>query len=188
MSDKETTLTEELNQEQSSAEASSNQASVDHEIPDSTYTDISELEKLRSETEELKNKWLRAQAEFENFRRRTRQEKEETAKYASKRLIEQLLPVFDNFDRALQSSKENQDFEALYKGVDMIFRQFSAILEQEGLKPMDVVGQSFNPEFHQAVMQVESEEHEEGMIVEEIQKGYMLKDKVIRPAMVKVSS
>lgn len=147
-----------------------------------------ELDELRRQVEEHQQKVLRTQADFDNFRRRTRQEKEEKAKYASQNLIEQLLPVLDNFERALDSSKTSNDFEALAKGVDMIFRQIDQLMDQEGLKRMETVGQPFNPDFHQAIMQVESEEYEEGYIVEEVQKGYMLKDKVIRPAMVKVSN
>jgi len=85
------------------------------------------------------------------------------------------------------ASKDSGDFEALAKGVDMIHRQLLQLLEQEGLKPMETVGQPFNPEFHEAVMRVESDEHEEGTVVEELQRGYILKDRVIRPAMVKVS-
>lgn len=147
-----------------------------------------EAVQLRAQVDELQNKLLRAQADFDNFRRRARQEKEEFAKYASQKLLEQLIPVFDNFERAVSASKENQDLDSLAKGIDMIYRQMSQVLEQEGVKPIEAVGQPFNPEFHQAVMQVESEEHEEGIIVEELQKGYMLKEKVIRPSMVKVSS
>lgn len=147
-----------------------------------------EATQLRAQVDELQNKLLRAQADFDNFRRRARQEKEEFAKYASQKLLEQLIPVFDNFERAVSASKENQDLDSLAKGIDMIYRQMSQVLEQEGVKPIEAVGQPFNPEFHQAVMQVESEEHEEGIIVEELQKGYMLKEKVIRPSMVKVSS
>lgn len=146
-----------------------------------------QLEELRSQAEESHQRLLRAQADFDNFRRRTRQEKEELAKYASMKLIEQLLPVMDNFERAISSSKENKDFEALVKGIDMVFRQFDQILGEEGLKPMETVGQPFNPDIHQAIMQVQSEEHAEGTIVEEVQKGYFLKDKVLRPALVKVS-
>ncbi|TBL70423.1 nucleotide exchange factor GrpE [Paenibacillus thalictri] len=137
--------------------------------------------------EENNQRFLRAQADFDNFRRRTRDEKEQFAKYASLKLIEQLLPVVDNFERALATSKDNKDFDALLKGLDMTFRQLDQVLATEGLQRMETVGTPFNPEFHQAVMQVESEEHEEGTIVEEMQKGYILKDKVIRPAMVKVS-
>lgn len=130
---------------------------------------------------------MRAQADFDNFRRRARQEKEDFAKYASLKLIEQFLPIIDNFERALNSSKETKDFDALVKGLDMTFRQMDQVLSQEGVKAIDSVGQPFNPELHQAVMQVETDEYEEGIVVEELQKGYMLKDKVIRHAMVKVS-
>jgi len=146
-----------------------------------------EIEQLRKQVEEGNQRLLRAQADFDNFRRRTLKEKEELAQYAAMKLIGELLPVTDNMERALAASKANQDFESLAKGVDMIFRQFSQVLENEGLQAMNAVGQPFNPEFHQAIMQVESEEHEEGIVVEEVQKGYMLKEKVLRPAMVKVS-
>ncbi len=147
-----------------------------------------EVEELRKQAEENHQRFLRTQADFDNYRRRTQKEKEEFAKYASLKLIEQLLPVVDNFDRALAASKDSSDYEALSKGLDMIFRQLEQVLANEGLKPMEAVGQPFNPEYHQAIMQVESDEYEEGIVVEEVQKGYLLKDKVIRPAMVKVSS
>ncbi|MFB7812662.1 nucleotide exchange factor GrpE [Paenibacillus chitinolyticus] len=155
--------------------------------PDAEGATNAELDELRKAAEESQQRLLRAQADFDNFRRRTRQEKEEFAKYASLKLIEQMLPVIDNFDRALVSSRETQDFEALTKGIEMVYRQLDQVMTQEGLTPIEAVGQPFNPEFHQAIMQVESDEHEEGFVVEEVQKGYMLKDKVIRPSMVKVS-
>lgn len=147
-----------------------------------------ELEQAKKLADENYQRFLRTQADFDNFRRRTQKEKEEFAKYASLKLIEQLLPVVDNFERALAASKDNKDYDSLAKGVDMIFRQLDQVLTSEGLQPMQTVGTPFNPEFHQAIMQVESEEHEEGIVVEEVQKGYLLKDKVLRPAMVKVSS
>ena len=146
-----------------------------------------EIERLTELAEENNNRYLRAQADFDNFRRRTVKEREELAKYASLKVVEQLVPVLDNFERAIQVSGENQDFESFSKGVQMIFRQLSQVLDQEGLQQMNAVGQPFNPEYHQAIMQVESDEYEEGIVVEEVQKGYMLKDKVLRPAMVKVS-
>ncbi|MDU0202218.1 MULTISPECIES: nucleotide exchange factor GrpE [Paenibacillus] len=149
--------------------------------------EASELEKVRVQAEENYQRLLRVQADFDNFRRRARAEKEDFAKYASLKLIEQLLPIVDNFDRALASSKETKDFDALAKGLEMTYRGMDQLLTAEGLKPIEAVGQPFNPEFHQAVMQVESDEYEEGIVVEELQKGYILKDKVIRPAMVKVS-
>lgn len=145
---------------------------------------IAELTKL---VEEHQQRFMRAQADFDNFRRRTMKEKEELGQYASMKLIGQLLPVVDNFGRAIDAAKAGGDGESFSKGVDMIFRQLEGVLDAEGLKAMEVVGQPFNPEFHQAIMQVESEEYEEGIVVEEVQKGFMLKDKVLRPAMVKVS-
>ncbi|WP_236345241.1 nucleotide exchange factor GrpE [Paenibacillus plantiphilus] len=138
--------------------------------------------------EENQQRYLRAQADFDNFRRRTLKEKEELGQYASMKLIGELLPVVDNFDRAIEAAKSGGgEADSFSKGIDMIFRQLVGVLEQEGLKQMETVGQPFNPDYHQAIMQVESEEHEEGIVVEEVQKGYMLKDKVLRPAMVKVS-
>jgi len=146
------------------------------------------LEELRKEADEHYQRFLRTQADFDNFRRRSRLEKEDFAKYASMKLIEQLLPVVDNFERAISTSKESQDFASLIKGIEMTFRQLDQVLNQEGLAPIEAVGQPFNPELHQAVMQVESDEHEDGTVVEELQKGYMLKEKVLRPSMVKVST
>lgn len=147
-----------------------------------------ELARLKQTAEENYQRYLRAQADFDNFRRRSRQEKEEFAKYASQKLIEGLLPIVDNFERAMNASREQQDYESLAKGVEMIVRQMNQLLEQEGVTPIEAVGKPFNPEHHQAIMQVSAEEGvESGIVVEELQKGYMLKDKVIRPSMVKVS-
>ncbi|MFF2090349.1 nucleotide exchange factor GrpE [Paenibacillus sp. NPDC058174] len=145
------------------------------------------LSELAQQAEESQQRYLRVQADFDNFRRRTMKEKEELGQYASMKLIGQLLPVVDNFERAVAAASVNGDYESLSKGVDMIFRQLEQTLQQEGLQAMNTVGEPFNPEFHQAIMTVESDEHEEGIIVEEVQKGYVLKDKVLRPAMVKVS-
>ncbi|MBD2844471.1 nucleotide exchange factor GrpE [Paenibacillus sp. IB182496] len=142
---------------------------------------------LEREAAEHQQRLVRAQADFDNYRRRTQKEKEELARYASMKLITELLPIVDNFERALAAAQDSGDQQSLVKGVDMIFRQLDQVLGQEGLKAMETVGQPFNPDYHQAIMQVESEEHEEGVVVEEVQKGYMLKDKVLRPAMVKVS-
>ncbi|RRJ67852.1 nucleotide exchange factor GrpE [Paenibacillus oralis] len=146
-----------------------------------------ELAKLQAENEEYQQRLLRTQADFDNFRRRTLKEKEELGKYASAKLITELLPVIDNFERAISSAGESADNSSYSKGVEMIFRQLEGVLKAEGLTAMEAEGTPFNPEFHQAIMQVESEEHEEGIVVEVVQKGYLLKDKVLRPAMVKVS-
>lgn len=162
-------------------------AGVDDRAESAGSEESAELEQLRNEVQEHQQRFLRSQADFDNFRRRTLKEKEELAKYASAKLITELLPVVDNLDRALAAVQENAEAESFSKGVDMIFRQLEGILSAEGLAPMNSVGQPFNPEYHQAIMQVESDEYEEGIVVEEVQKGYLLKDKVLRPAMVKVS-
>ncbi|WP_274363234.1 nucleotide exchange factor GrpE [Paenibacillus thermotolerans] len=147
-----------------------------------------EIEQLKQTAEDNYQKYLRAQADFDNFRRRSRQEKEEFAKYASLKVIEGLLPIVDNFERAVNANSAQKDYDSLHKGVEMILRQLLQLLEQEGVTPIEAAGKPFNPEFHQAVMQVSAEEGvESGTVVEELQKGYMMKERVIRPSMVKVS-
>ncbi|WP_379161084.1 nucleotide exchange factor GrpE [Paenibacillus sp. sgz5001063] len=143
--------------------------------------------RLQELAEEYQGRALRVQADFDNFRRRTQKEKEELAQYATAKLVGELIPVLDNFERAIATAPASPEFEAFNKGVNMIFQQLEGVLKSEGLTAMESVGQPFNPEYHQAIMQVESEEHEEGIVTEEVQKGYLLKDKVLRPAMVKVS-
>lgn len=183
-------IKQDITEEQAAAEAATHteaeSAPVAEEAAGSS-PEAAELEAARKQAEENQERYLRVQADFDNFRRRSRQEKEDFARYASSMLVEQLLPVLDNFERAIAASRDTSDFESLLKGIDMIQRQLNQVLEQEGLKPMEAVGQPFNPEFHQAIMQVESEEHEEGIVVEELQKGYQFKEKVLRPAMVKVA-
>jgi molecular chaperone GrpE len=180
---------EESNAEQEKLTSTEDETPLEGEHPAEAGGDgendvVTALQQLADENH---NRYLRAQADFDNFRRRTLKEKEELAQYASLKLVGQLLPVLDNFQRALQTDGEGAESGSFAKGVDMIYRQLSQVLEAEGLKPMEVVGQPFDPELHQAIMQVESEEYEAGTVVEVIQPGYRLKDKVIRPAMVKVS-
>jgi len=173
--------------EQLAAEEAAAETAEAEEVNGANAAEDSRIAELTKLAEENQQRYLRAQADFDNFRRRTAKEKEDLAQYASMKLISNLLPIVDNFERAIAASAENNNYESLAKGVDMIFRQLMQTLEQEGLSAMAAVGQPFNPEFHQAIMQVESEEHEEGVVVEEVQKGYMMKEKVLRPAMVKVS-
>lgn len=149
--------------------------------------DAKELQEAKALADEHYQRYLRAQADFDNFRRRTLKEKEDLAKFASMKLVSDLVPVLDNFERAIATNTADSATDSFAKGVDMIYRQFLGVLEQEGLAAMNVVGQPFNPELHQAVMQVESDGYEEGIVVEELQKGYTLKERVLRPAMVKVS-
>ena len=158
--------------------------SVDKE---DTIDEVSELEEYKLKTEEYYNHMQRLKAEFDNFRKRTQKEKEETAKYASERIILSLIPVLDNLERAVESSQSSQDFESFSQGVEMILRQFIKALEDEGLRAIETVGAQFNPNVHEALLR-EASDIEENTILAELQKGYYLKDKVIRPSKVKVSS
>lgn len=146
-----------------------------------------ELEATKKELENSENRYARLQADFDNFKRRTRQEKEELACYASECIVVNLLPVLDNFQRAL-GAKGSGGAESLLSGIDMIHRQLFDVLVKEGLEPMVSVGEEFDPNRHDAVMYGEAnEDFPDGKVMEELQKGYLLKDKVIRPAMVKVA-
>ncbi len=176
-----------INDEQVTEGVSEVETSKAEEASEGAASTSTESQRLQELAEEYQGRALRAQADFDNFRRRTLKEKEELAQYATSKLVTELLPVMDNFERALVTTPANPEFEAFAKGVNMIFRQLEGVLKAEGLTAMETVGQPFNPEYHQAIMQVESEEYEEGIVTEEIQKGYLLKDKVLRPAMVKVS-
>ncbi|MFD2172137.1 nucleotide exchange factor GrpE [Tumebacillus lipolyticus] len=147
---------------------------------------LAEIERLAAEAEDHKTRYLRAQADFDNFRRRSRQEKEEFAAYANVSLIEELLPVLDTFEMALKTSEES-DIKTLLSGVEMVFRQLTTALEKNGLAPIEAVGQPFDPNFHEGVMQVQSDEHPSNTVVMELRKGYRVKDKVVRPSMVQVS-
>ncbi|WP_088102529.1 nucleotide exchange factor GrpE [Halalkalibacter urbisdiaboli] len=148
----------------------------------------SEENSLEKEVADLTNRLLRVQADYDNFRRRSREEKEAAAKYRAQSFIEGLLPVIDNFERALLVNPEQEEAKSLLKGMEMVYRQLQDTLKNEGVEVIETVGQSFDPHLHQAVMQVEEEGYESNQIVEELQKGYKLKDRVLRPSMVKVNA
>lgn len=173
-------IAEDLRQEQGGQEG--------EQALERTLTLEAELKEAKAQAEDYYNRLQRLQAEFDNFRKRTLKEKEELVKYASERVVAELLPVIDNFERALEAAKNSQDISSFAQGVEMIFRQLNNVLGKEGLAPIEAVGQAFDPNIHEAIMQVESEEHPANTVVEEVQKGYYLKDKVLRPSMVKVSS
>lgn len=143
-----------------------------------------ELEASRTEARENFERWARSQADFENFRRRSRQEREEMTRYAAEGLMKDLLPVLDNLERALDADAAAESWK---QGVEMTVRQLLSVLQSHGLNAIEAQGQPFDPNVHEAVMQVDSDEHEEGTVVGEVRRGYRLGDKVIRPSMVQVS-
>lgn len=144
------------------------------------------LNEARAQVAELNNRLLKAHAEYENYRRRVQREKEELALYANQKLVLNLLPVLDNLERALASPAVEGD-EKLRQGVELTARSFRDMLAKEGVTPIEAVGQPFDPNIHEAVMTVESADHEDGVVVTEFQKGYKMGDRVIRPSMVQVN-
>lgn len=149
--------------------------------------EANEVELVRAQADEWQNRWLRLQADFDNFRRRARQEKEELAEYASSKLVADLLPVLDNFLLALEAGKQAAEAETLMKGVEMVYGQMREVLERVGLRAMEAVGSPFDPSLHEAVGSEASDEYPAGSVVAVLRSGYHFKDKVLRPAMVKVS-
>ena len=146
-----------------------------------------EIEKLKTKLDEADNRYLRLQADFDNFRRRTRLDLEAKEKYRAQKLITDLLPAIDNFERAMKMETENEQTKPLLQGMDMVYRSLLEALKNEGVEPIEAVNKEFDPHLHQAVMQVEDENFGSNIIVEEFQRGYKLKDRVIRPSMVKVN-
>ncbi len=139
------------------------------------------------EAERLQDRLLRLQAEFENLKKRMAREKVEYVKFAHEGLILEFLPVLDNLERAVTSARAETGSTALIEGIEMIARLFRSILEKAGVKPIEALGQPFDPGYHQAVAQVESSHGDANLVVEEIQKGYLIEGRVLRPAMVKVA-
>lgn len=135
---------------------------------------------------ELNEKYLRLFAEYENYRKRTAREVGEIIQRGAEKLISELLPILDNLDRATEHRNDKTTFDEYVKGIALTEDQFRAILEQNGLEAIDAVGKSFDPNLHDAMMQIESEDHESGTVASEVEKGYMLAGKVIRHSKVVV--
>ena len=145
-------------------------------------------DKKDEKIEELTDRLTRQMAEFDNFRKRTEKEKSQMYEIGAKDIIEKILPVVDNFERGLASMSEEERMTPFAEGMEKIYKQFMTTLEGIGVKPIEAVGQEFNPDFHNAVMHVEDEEFGENIIAEEFQKGYMYRDSVVRHSMVKVAN
>ncbi|MGD6818162.1 nucleotide exchange factor GrpE [Metabacillus sp. 84] len=146
-----------------------------------------EIASLEAKAEEFETKLLRVQADFENYKRRARMDAESAQKYRAQNLISEILPALDNFERALKVEASDEQTKSLLQGMEMVHRQLVQALKNEGAEEIETVGKPFDPHLHQAVMQAEEEGFEPNTVIEEFQKGYKLKDRVIRPSMVKVS-
>ena len=145
-------------------------------------------DKKDEKIDELTDRLTRQMAEFDNFRKRTEKEKSQMYEIGAKDIIEKILPIVDNFERGLYSMPEDEKATPFAEGMEKIYKQLMTTLEGIGVKPIEAVGQEFNPDFHNAVMHVEDEELGENIIAEEFQKGYMYRDSVVRHSMVKVAN
>jgi len=139
----------------------------------------------KNELTEQKDKFVRLQAETDNFRKRLSREKEEFSQYANERLFKELLPIFDNFERAL--GDPSNDIKSLKEGLEMILKQFSSFLEKERVEPIEAIGEKFDPMIHEVLTSEESSEHEENTIISQFVKGYTINNRVIRPSQVVIS-
>ena len=145
---------------------------------------VAELEKKLQEAEA---KYVRLYADFDNYRRRVKLDAEAAKKYRAQDLVTNLLPALDNFDRAIKSTAETDETKPIIQGMNMILTSILTALKEEGVEVIESVGKEFDPHVHQAIMQDNNEEYDSNIVVEEFQKGYKLKDRVIRPSMVKVN-
>jgi molecular chaperone GrpE len=146
-----------------------------------------QLQKLQEESKQNYDHYLRALAEVENIKKRTQREREEYLKYANVSFIKKLLPVIDDLHRAVDNANKSKDFEMLSKGIEMTTRSLDDLLKGEGLQVIESVGKPFDPQYHQALTVEKSDEHPENTVIEQLQTGYTLHNRVIRPSLVKVS-
>ena len=185
--DENVTSTEETAETAENADAEASEA--DSEDPDKKKSFFKKKKDKKDEQiEELTDKVKRQMAEFDNFRKRTEKEKSQMYDMGAKTIVEKILPVIDNFERGLAAVPEDNKEDAFVVGMDKIYRQMLTVLEEAGVKPIEAVGAEFDPNFHNAVMQVEDETLGENVVAEELQKGYMYRDTVVRHSMVKVAN
>ena len=180
--------TEEASEDSTETETSEDDASDEEaeEKKDGLFKKKKKKDKKDEEIENLTDRLKRQMAEFENFRKRTDKEKSQMFDMGAKTIVEKILPVIDNFERGLASVPEENQEDPFVSGMQMVYKQLMTELEAAGVKAIECAGEEFNPDFHNAVMQVESEELESGTIAQELQKGYMYKDSVVRHSMVSV--
>ena len=185
--DENVTSTEETAETAENADAEASEA--DSEDPDKKKSFFKKKKDKKDEQiEELTDKVKRQMAEFDNFRKRTEKEKSQMYDMGAKTIVEKILPVIDNFERGLAAVPEESKEDAFVVGMDKIYRQMLTVLEEAGVKPIEAVGAEFDPNFHNAVMHVEDETLGENVVAEELQKGYMYRDTVVRHSMVKVAN
>ena len=178
----------ETEQEETKEEVEEKQTSEEQPKEEKKSKSKKKKDKKDEQIEELQDQVKRQMAEFDNFRKRTEKEKTQMFEVGAKSIIEKILPVVDNFERGLASIPEEEQGSAFADGMNMIYKQLLNELEQAGVAVIEAVGKEFDPEYHNAVMQVENDELEPGTIAQELQKGYTYRDSVVRHSMVKVAN
>lgn len=178
------------NEEAGEAEAKEEEKTEDTAEPKKSkfFEKKNKKDKKDEQIADLTDKLTRQMAEFDNYRKRTEKEKSAMYEIGAKDVVEKILPVVDNFERGLQTVAEEHKEDPFVQGMDKIYKQLMTTLEGIGVKPIEAVGQEFNPDFHNAVMHIEDEEAGENVVVEEFQKGYMYRESVVRHSMVKVAN
>lgn len=154
------------------------------EISEKEYNQLKEKADQR---DELHNKWLKVHADYENTRKRLEKEKRDHVAFANEDIISQLFPIVDNFDMAFAAMENAEDKAAVMDGISLVQKEFHRILEDNGVKRIETEGKLFDPNFHEAVLVVETPDHPDGSIIEEVRAGYTLNDRLLRPAQVKVA-
>jgi len=152
-----------------------------------SFDEYQSLKEKSGKGDEYLDKLLRIQADFDNYKKRLDREKLEFIKFANEEIIIEILNILDDFERAVEAGKSKHDFDILYKGIEMIYKDMKEFLEKSGVKEIKAKGLLFNPHEHEAMMQEETDDHPEDHVVEEFQKGYTLNGRIIRPSKVKVS-
>jgi molecular chaperone GrpE len=163
-----------------------NQPSGDGASASATEAPPDALQELRQERDSLQDRLLRTAAEFDNYRKRMDRERADLSAYANTEVLLEMLPIIDNFERALQAPS-GPESEGFRKGIELIHKQMLDVLKKRGVRPIETLGADFDPNFHQAVIHESSADHREGEVIQELQRGYMLGDRLLRPAMVKVA-
>ena len=179
--------TEEIKDEAQSAEETQETEQTSDTVSDEINTEESEAEKLKSDLENLNNQYIRLAADFENYRKRQAQERESLLKYGAQECLKKVIEVADNFDRALQTVENIDNMDKMKETFYILNKQLTDSLTKLGLEQIKCVGEKFDPNLHEAVMQTPTEEYPEETIIAEMQKGYKMGDKVLRPAMVNVA-
>ncbi|MBC1363694.1 nucleotide exchange factor GrpE [Listeria welshimeri] len=160
---------------------------VEEATADALTEEQAKILELENKLDEVENRYLRMQADFENVKKRHIADRDASQKYRSQSLAEDLLPALDSFEKALATTSDQEEVKQILKGMEMVYNQILVAFEKEGIEVIPAVGEQFDPNFHQAVMQDSDENAASNEITAELQKGYKLKDRVIRPSMVKVN-